>query len=75
MVLSEAIRFVSSGLGNVSEVASLSALEKIPPRPRCAMIRPSLVASLDESTWGHGAAVEQLISTVKRYALAVEFVR
>ena len=71
MVLSEAIRFVSSELGNVSEVASLSDPEKIPPRPRCAMIQPRLEASLHESTWAHGAAIELADRTYKRYALDV----
>ncbi len=71
MVLSEAIRFVSSELGNGSEVASLSALGTIAPRPRCAMIQPSLAALFSESTWANGAAIELADGTVKRCALAV----
>ena len=71
MVLSEAIRFVSSELGNRSEVASLSALEESTPRTRCAMIQPSLVPSLRESAWGIGADVELAGGTVVRYAPAV----
>lgn len=71
MVLSEAIRFVSSELGNVSEVASLSDLEELPPRPRCAMVEPRLVPSLHEFTWGLGADVELADGTDERFALAV----
>jgi hypothetical protein len=56
--LAKPLRFVSSELGNVSEVASLSALGKSPTRPRCAMIQPSLAALFHESTWAHGADVE-----------------
>ena len=71
MVLSEAIRFVSSELGNRSEVASLSALEESTPRARCAMIQPSLVPSVHESTWALGASIELADGTDKRFALAV----
>lgn len=71
MVLSEAIRFVSSELGNGSEVASLSSLEIIAHRPRCAMTQPSFVASFDEFTWAHGASIELADGTVERCALAV----
>ena len=71
MVLSEAIRFLSSELGKVSEVASLSDLEKALPRPRCAMLRPNLAASLHESAWGLGADVELAGGTVVRCAPAV----
>ena len=71
MVLSEAIRFVSSELGNASEVASLSDLEESAPRPRCPMIQPSLAASFHESTWALGADVELDDGTVERFALAV----
>lgn len=75
MVLSEAIRFVSSELGNVSEVASLSDLAKMVPRPDRATIQPRFAALLRESTGARGAAVEQLSGTVKRFALAVHFAR
>ena len=68
--LAKLLRFVSSELGNVSEVASLSALERIAPRPRRAPIEPSLAVSFSESTWAHGAAIELRDGAVKRFALA-----
>jgi hypothetical protein len=69
--LAKLLRFVSSELGNVSEVASLTALENFSHRPRCAMIQPPLVPSLHESPWGLGADVELAGGTVERCALAV----
>ena len=71
MLLSEAIRFVSSELGNRSEVASLSGRDETGPLPRGAMIQPSLAASLYESTWALGASIELADGTDKRFALAV----
>jgi hypothetical protein len=58
MVLSEAIRFVSSELGNGSEVASLSDLTKSRLGPGRAMTHRPFVASLHGFPWGHGADVE-----------------
>ena len=69
--LAKLIRFVSSELGNVSDLASLSDRAKVMPRPRCAMIQPSLVPSLHEFTWAYGASIELADGTVKRFALAV----
>ena len=69
--LAKLLRFVSSELGNASEVASLSAREKSVPRPRYAMNHPSLAASIHESAWGLGASIELADGTDKRFALAV----
>ena len=69
--LAKLLRFVSSELGNASEVASLGDREEFVPRPRYAMIQPSLAASLHESTWGLGASIERADGTDKRFALAV----
>ncbi len=71
MLLSEAIRFVSSELGNRSEVASLTGRDETAPPSRAAMIQPSLVASFSEYTWANGASIELADGTDKRFALAV----
>ena len=65
------IRFDSSALGIVSEVASLTAPGKCPAWRVAPMIQAFLAASLVGVPWANGADVELLHRTVKRCALAV----
>ena len=69
--LAKLLRFVTSELGNVSEVASLRDREDLAPRPGPAPNRLCLVPSFQESPWGLGADVELTGGTVERCALAV----
>jgi hypothetical protein len=65
------LRFDTSELGIVSEDASLTDRGKERRRPALPWIQPSLVPSLYEFTWGHGASIELADGTVERFALAV----
>jgi hypothetical protein len=69
--LAKQLRFVSSGLGNVSEACFAKRPCKIVPRPGGAILRRRLGSSLQESARGMGADVELAGGTVERCALAV----
>lgn len=69
--LAKQLRFVSSGLGNVSEACFAKRPCKIVALPGDAMLRRRLVPSLHESARRMGADVELAGGTDERYALAV----